>query len=567
MSTRIIPITVQDEYVIGSGVPVGSAGSGKDISLEITFSESWSEYSKRINWVDSRGGNATLTLLTDNLRKPGETDVYIVPIPFGPKSYQGNMTVTIQGYVLEDDEIEQIQVSTTATFKVLPADWQLDDDESVDPTVAEQLQTAIEAKQDQLTFDDVPTDGSDNPVKSNGIYDELVLKAPIDSPDLTGEPTAPDIEEGSTNNRQIANKNYVDAETARAMAAEATKQDTLTFDNIPTDGSSNPVKSGGVYSAIADEATRAQAAEALLAPLASPELSGTPAAPTAATGTDTTQIATTAFVQQEIEANDDLEIIIAQEASATIWDEITTAHNAGKVVVLETVGTSPNTRKYYRLVTYDFTNNMIYFVYSSRNIVYTYVLKKIGNNYSWTLYTDSLAKLASPSLTGTPTAPTPTSDSGDTQIATKKYVDDSVSPMLPKAGGTMTGAIAMGSNKITGLAEPTNDGDAVNKKSLYDSLFAILPVDKVTGAVASFPDGADDIPVKGLAVTLSPIQSLNGYDNPWPAGGGKNKFDSDVLLTATGWTKTGDTYSGNSSNLNAKFKISEGGFSGLVFKP
>ena len=33
---------------------------------------------------------------------------------------------------------------------------------------------------------------------------------------------------------------------------------------------------------------------------------------------------------------------------------------------------------------------------------------------------------------------------------------------LPKAGGTMSGALAMGSNKVTGLADGTNDGDAVN---------------------------------------------------------------------------------------------------------
>lgn len=39
---------------------------------------------------------------------------------------------------------------------------------------------------------------------------------------------------------------------------------------------------------------------ALKAPLASPELTGTPTAPTASSGTDTTQIATTAFVQTEI---------------------------------------------------------------------------------------------------------------------------------------------------------------------------------------------------------------------------------------------------------------------------
>lgn len=49
--------------------------------------------------------------------------------------------------------------------------------------------------------------------------------------------------------------------------------------------------------AVAVEKTRAQAAEALKAPLASPALTGTPTAPTAAPGTNTTQLATTAFVQ------------------------------------------------------------------------------------------------------------------------------------------------------------------------------------------------------------------------------------------------------------------------------
>jgi hypothetical protein len=41
---------------------------------------------------------------------------------------------------------------------------------------------------------------------------------------------------------------------------------------------------------------------ALKAPLASPTLTGTPAAPTAAVGTNTTQLATTAFVRAEIAA-------------------------------------------------------------------------------------------------------------------------------------------------------------------------------------------------------------------------------------------------------------------------
>jgi len=59
----------------------------------------------------------------------------------------------------------------------------------------------------------------------------------------------------------------------------------------------------------ADEVTLSQAqitglvaALALLAPLASPALTGTPTAPTATTGTNTTQVATTAFVKAAIDA-------------------------------------------------------------------------------------------------------------------------------------------------------------------------------------------------------------------------------------------------------------------------
>jgi hypothetical protein len=51
---------------------------------------------------------------------------------------------------------------------------------------------------------------------------------------------------------------------------------------------------------------------------------------------------------------------------------------------------------------------------------------------------------------------TPTSG---TDAATKTYAD----LMLPKTGGTMSGAIAMGTNKITGLDTPTADADAANK--------------------------------------------------------------------------------------------------------
>ena len=45
-------------------------------------------------------------------------------------------------------------------------------------------------------------------------------------------------------------------------------------------------------------------------------------------------------------------------------------------------------------------------------------------------------------------------------------ITTSIAAKLPLAGGTMTGAIAMGSNKVTGLDSGTASGDAVNKGQL-----------------------------------------------------------------------------------------------------
>ena len=71
---------------------------------------------------------------------------------------------------------------------------------------------------------------------------------------------------------------------------------------------------------------------------------------------------------------------------------------------------------------------------------------------------------------GTPTV--------STDAATKAYTDT----MLPLAGGTMSGAIAMGTNKITGLGNPTAAQDAVTKYYLDN---VVLAPSNLTGPITS----------------------------------------------------------------------------------
>ena len=127
------------------------------------------------------------------------------------------------------------------------------------------------------------------------------------------------------------------------------------------------------------------------------------------------------------------------------------------------------------------------------------------------------APLASPALTGVPTAPTAAANTNTTQVATTAYVqteindliasapgaldtldelaaalgDDanfattvtnSLATKLPLAGGTMSGAIAMGTNKITGAGDPTSAQDVATKN--YVDTASIAP-SNLTGPITS----------------------------------------------------------------------------------
>ena len=153
---------------------------------------------------------------------------------------EGNISKK-RGLVSEitNDDLDYISVKVEATFKKKA------DADSV--YTKSDIDSLLDGKQDTLTFDDTPTSGSNNPVKSDGIKTELDKKA--NTSDVYTRTEVDTELDKKANTTEV----YTKAETDTKLDK---KQNILTFDDTPTVGSNNPVKSGGVKAALDGKADK-----------------------------------------------------------------------------------------------------------------------------------------------------------------------------------------------------------------------------------------------------------------------------------------------------------------------
>lgn len=136
------------------------------------------------------------------------------------------------------------------------------------------------------TINGVPFDGTGN----IAITDDS--KAPLNSAALTGTPTTSTPAEGSTS-KQIANAEFVANAVAKAIAAIVNGAPDLLnqFNELAAAMGNDPNFASTMFSQLATKA-----------PLASPALTGSPTAPTAALGNNSGLLATTGFVAGTLKA-------------------------------------------------------------------------------------------------------------------------------------------------------------------------------------------------------------------------------------------------------------------------
>ena len=108
--------------------------------------------------------------------------------------------------------------------------------------------------------------------------------------------------------------------------------------------------------------------------------------------------------------------------------------------------------------------------------------------------------------------------------ATKAYVDTADALNLAKSGGTMSGAIAMGTNKITGMGDPTLAQDAATKNYI-DVLFGSTTTAAASAATATTQAGIATTQA-GIATTQAGIATTQAGIATTQAGLAAASYDA-----------------------------------------
>lgn len=251
-------------------------------------------------------------------------------------------------------------------------------------------------------------------------------------------------------------------------------------------------------SAVNTETSRAEAAEALLAPLASPALTGTPTAPTKAALTNNTDIATTAYTDSAV----GVETLRATAAEALKAPLASPSFTGSPTAPTQTTGDN-----------------------STKIATDAFVTTAVAAETTRAEAAEALlAPLASPALTGTPTAPTRTALTNNTDIATTAYADSAVGVETARAEAAeatkLTASNSLSELTSTAVTARSNIGAeaflipaAVQNASFSASVNTYYPIDCSAGSVTA------TLPAQPADESIVAFKIVNGnQQNQYTAG-------------------------------------------------
>jgi hypothetical protein len=309
--------------------------------------------------------------------------------------------------------------------------------------------------------------------------------APIASPALTGTPTAPTALQ-TVNNTQVATTAYVRTAIAAVAAGVASFN--------------------GRTGAVTLQAADVSAVGGAL--LAGPAFTGVPTAPTASVGTSTTQIATTAFVQAALTGagvasfNGRTGVVtlntadITSAGGAPLASPVLTGTPLGPTAA---VSTATN-----QLATCAFVMAQIpasaVASFNTRTGAVALTLADVTGVGG--------APLASPVLTGTPTAPTPLGTDNSTTLATTAFVKTAITAGAVASFNGRTGAVTLQAADVSAvggalLAAPAFTGAPTAPTATVGTSTTQLATTQFVAQALAAVGGVTTFNTRSGAVTLS----------------------------------------------------------------
>jgi len=311
------------------------------------------------------------------------------------------------------------------------------------------------------------------------------------------------------------------------------------------------------------------------APLASPPLTGTPTAPTQPPGTNNQTLATTAYVVSAVTAATTGVVSVNGRTGAVVLNsgDIAsalgyTAYNAANPAGYINAAGAPVQSVFGRtgavvLQSADVTGALGYTPYNNTNPA-GYITASALTPY---------ASLASPPLTGVPTAPTAATGNNTTQIATTQFVQSAINAGVAGVSSfnTRTGAVTLSSLDVTNALAftPVQQGNGVGQltnivKIGWSSGSRVkVTVDSTDIGNVLFDNAAISLLTNNVGyITASgaPVQSYNGrvgnvvpqYGDvigalnytPYSTAGGT--ISGDVMVSHPAANTTGRVYLGSS---------------------
>jgi len=296
----------------------------------------------------------------------------------------------------------------------------------------------------------------------------------------------------------------------------------------------------------------------------SPQFAGTPRAPTAAAGTSTTQLATTAFVTSSPAFSGVPTAPTAAAGTATTQLATTAFVTAGpEFVGIPTAPTAANVASNSQLATTEFVQNQKTSpVFTGTPTATTASVGDSSTRIATTAFVQG--EKASPAFTGVPTAPTAAAGTATTQIATTQFVQQAASN-LPTMSQQNADAVAITGGTITGISPllVAFGGTSSNTPAGARNNLGIGNIATQNNSEINITGGTiDSVSITGGTISglTNPLAVASGGTGAANAGNARVNLGLGTVSTqnADNVNITG----GNISGLNIPLPVSSGGTGG-----